>query len=92
MDIQFCFFAQCSLHGYVFVDFKFIICIPVNLLELKEVDVYFFLIIWKLDAYLNTFTWMLVLQQIFDNIINRDIQWPKIPDEMSFEAYDLINK
>ncbi|ESW03324.1 hypothetical protein PHAVU_011G004700 [Phaseolus vulgaris] len=31
-------------------------------------------------------------QQIFDNIINRDIQWPKIPDEMSFEAYDLINK
>ncbi|KAK7341064.1 hypothetical protein VNO80_23988 [Phaseolus coccineus] len=31
-------------------------------------------------------------QQIFDNIINRDIQWPKIPDEISFEAYDLINK
>lgn len=31
-------------------------------------------------------------QQIFDNIINRDIQWPKIPEEISFEAYDLINK
>ncbi|XP_055818880.1 probable serine/threonine protein kinase IRE [Solanum dulcamara] len=31
-------------------------------------------------------------QQIFDNIINRDIPWPKIPEEMSFEAYDLINK
>ncbi|CAJ1934335.1 unnamed protein product [Sphenostylis stenocarpa] len=31
-------------------------------------------------------------QQIFDNIINRDIQWPRIPDEISFEAYDLINK
>ncbi|XP_014492723.1 probable serine/threonine protein kinase IRE [Vigna radiata var. radiata] len=31
-------------------------------------------------------------QQIFDNIINRDIQWPNIPDEISFEAYDLINK
>ncbi|KAL7087119.1 hypothetical protein ACP275_13G046400 [Erythranthe tilingii] len=31
-------------------------------------------------------------QQIFDNIINRDIPWPKIPDEMSYEAYDLINK
>ncbi|KAG5117997.1 hypothetical protein JHK82_032417 [Glycine max] len=30
-------------------------------------------------------------QQIFDNIINRDIQWPKIPEEISFEAYDLIN-
>ncbi|XP_027356126.1 probable serine/threonine protein kinase IRE [Abrus precatorius] len=31
-------------------------------------------------------------QQIFDNIINRDIQWPKIPEEISFEAYDLMNK
>ncbi|KAL7183956.1 hypothetical protein ACSBR2_026180 [Camellia fascicularis] len=31
-------------------------------------------------------------QQIFDNIINRDIHWPKIPDEMSYEAYDLIDK
>ncbi|XP_060203426.1 probable serine/threonine protein kinase IRE isoform X2 [Lycium barbarum] len=31
-------------------------------------------------------------QQIFDNIINRDIPWPKIPEEMSLEAYDLINK
>ncbi|XP_061340467.1 probable serine/threonine protein kinase IRE [Gastrolobium bilobum] len=30
--------------------------------------------------------------QIFDNIINRDIQWPKIPEEISFEAYDLMNK
>lgn len=31
-------------------------------------------------------------QQIFDNIINRDIPWPKIPEEMSYEAYDLIDK
>ncbi|XP_023551449.1 probable serine/threonine protein kinase IRE [Cucurbita pepo subsp. pepo] len=31
-------------------------------------------------------------QQIFDNIINRDIPWPKIPDEMSYEAHDLIDK
>ncbi|GAB2265364.1 hypothetical protein Dimus_000424 [Dionaea muscipula] len=31
-------------------------------------------------------------QQIFDNIMNRDIPWPKIPDEMSYEAYDLIDK
>ncbi|XP_057952736.1 probable serine/threonine protein kinase IRE isoform X2 [Malania oleifera] len=30
--------------------------------------------------------------QIFDNIMNRDIPWPKIPEEMSNEAYDLINK
>ncbi|EPS71542.1 hypothetical protein M569_03217, partial [Genlisea aurea] len=30
--------------------------------------------------------------QIFNNIINRDIPWPKIPEEMSCEAYDLINK
>ncbi|KAL0400881.1 UNVERIFIED_CONTAM: putative serine/threonine protein kinase IRE [Sesamum latifolium] len=31
-------------------------------------------------------------QQIFNNIINRDIPWPKIPQEMSYEASDLINK
>lgn len=31
-------------------------------------------------------------QRIFNNIINRDIPWPKIPDEISYEAYDLINK
>ncbi|XP_042495019.1 probable serine/threonine protein kinase IRE, partial [Macadamia integrifolia] len=31
-------------------------------------------------------------QQIFDNIMNRDIPWPKIPEEMSCEAYDLIDK
>ncbi|XP_030532914.1 probable serine/threonine protein kinase IRE [Rhodamnia argentea] len=31
-------------------------------------------------------------QQIFDNIMNRDIPWPKVPEEISFEAYDLINK
>ncbi|KAJ8536695.1 hypothetical protein K7X08_035096 [Anisodus acutangulus] len=31
-------------------------------------------------------------QQIFDNIINRDIPWPKIPEEMSLDVYDLINK
>ncbi|KAJ8752847.1 hypothetical protein K2173_008582 [Erythroxylum novogranatense] len=31
-------------------------------------------------------------QQIFDNIMNRDIPWPKVPDEISYEAYDLINK
>ncbi|XP_048326427.2 probable serine/threonine protein kinase IRE [Ziziphus jujuba] len=31
-------------------------------------------------------------QQIFDKIINRDIPWPKIPEEMSYEAYDLIDK
>ncbi|KAF2315753.1 hypothetical protein GH714_040290 [Hevea brasiliensis] len=31
-------------------------------------------------------------QQIFDNIMNRDIPWPRVPEEMSFEACDLINK
>ncbi|XP_028801718.1 probable serine/threonine protein kinase IRE [Neltuma alba] len=31
-------------------------------------------------------------QEIFDKIINRDIQWPKVPEEMSYEAYDLIDK
>ncbi|CAI9283201.1 unnamed protein product [Lactuca saligna] len=32
------------------------------------------------------------VQQVFANIMNRDITWPKIPEEMSYEAYDLINK
>ncbi|EEF51530.1 probable serine/threonine protein kinase IRE [Ricinus communis] len=31
-------------------------------------------------------------QQIFDNIMNRDIPWPRVPEEMSFEACDLIDK
>ncbi|GAB4858743.1 hypothetical protein Ancab_010217 [Ancistrocladus abbreviatus] len=31
-------------------------------------------------------------QLIFDNIMNRDIPWPKVPEEISYEAYDLINK
>ncbi|CAI5480077.1 unnamed protein product [Closterium sp. Yama58-4] len=29
---------------------------------------------------------------IFDNILNRDIPWPEVPDEMSYEAMDLIDK
>ncbi|RWW52510.1 hypothetical protein BHE74_00041065 [Ensete ventricosum] len=31
-------------------------------------------------------------QKIFDNIMNRDIPWPQVPKEMSFEAHDLIDK
>ncbi|XP_074557254.1 putative serine/threonine protein kinase IRE [Curcuma longa] len=31
-------------------------------------------------------------QKIFDNIMNRDIPWPQVPEEMSFAAYDLIDK
>ncbi|KAL2558524.1 putative serine/threonine protein kinase IRE [Forsythia ovata] len=30
--------------------------------------------------------------QIFDNIMNRDIPWPKVPEEISYEAYDLMDK
>lgn len=33
-----------------------------------------------------------LLQKIFNNIINRDIPWPKVPEEMSKEAYDLIDQ
>lgn len=29
---------------------------------------------------------------IFDNILNRKIPWPRVPDEMSTEAHDLIDK
>ncbi|XP_020257160.1 probable serine/threonine protein kinase IREH1 [Asparagus officinalis] len=31
-------------------------------------------------------------QTIFDNILNRKIPWPQVPEEMSYEAYDLIDK
>ncbi|XP_073107468.1 probable serine/threonine protein kinase IRE [Elaeis guineensis] len=31
-------------------------------------------------------------QKVFDNIMNRDIPWPQIPEEMSCEAHDLIDK
>jgi serine/threonine protein kinase len=31
-------------------------------------------------------------QVIFDNILNRNIPWPHVPEDMSHEAQDLINK
>lgn len=31
-------------------------------------------------------------QTIFDNILNRKIPWPAVPEEMSYEAMDLIDK
>ncbi|XP_010487683.1 PREDICTED: probable serine/threonine protein kinase IREH1 [Camelina sativa] len=31
-------------------------------------------------------------QQIFDNILNRKIPWPHVPDEMSAEAHDIIDR
>ncbi|CAM8906040.1 unnamed protein product [Rhodiola kirilowii] len=31
-------------------------------------------------------------QQVFDNIMNRDIPWPHVPEELSYEAKDLIDK
>ncbi|KAL9170044.1 hypothetical protein ABFS82_04G118100 [Erythranthe guttata] len=31
-------------------------------------------------------------QKIFDNILNRKIPWPSVPDEMSLEAHDLIDR
>ncbi|XP_020866277.1 probable serine/threonine protein kinase IRE3 isoform X1 [Arabidopsis lyrata subsp. lyrata] len=31
-------------------------------------------------------------QQIFDNILNRNIQWPLVPEDMSLEARDLIDR
>lgn len=33
-----------------------------------------------------------LLQKIFDNIMNRDIPWPKVPEEISYDTYDLIDK
>ncbi|EXB25607.1 putative serine/threonine-protein kinase [Morus notabilis] len=31
-------------------------------------------------------------QTIFDNILNRNIPWPQVPEEMSPEAHDLIDR
>ncbi|ONK76107.1 uncharacterized protein A4U43_C03F23980 [Asparagus officinalis] len=31
-------------------------------------------------------------QKIFDNIMNRDIPWPHVPEEISHDAYDLVDK
>eukprot|EP00850_Spirogloea_muscicola_P012185 SM000078S22044 [mRNA] locus=s78:84700:92524:- [translate_table: standard] len=31
-------------------------------------------------------------QDIFENILNRNIRWPQVPQEMSYEAYDLIDR
>lgn len=31
-------------------------------------------------------------QTIFDNILNRNIPWPRVPEEMSVEAQDLIDR
>ncbi|KAL2554824.1 putative serine/threonine protein kinase IREH1 [Forsythia ovata] len=31
-------------------------------------------------------------QNIFDNILNRNIPWPRVPEEMSLEAHDLIDQ
>lgn len=32
------------------------------------------------------------VQIIFDNILNRKIPWPAVPDDMSYEAKDLIDR
>lgn len=32
------------------------------------------------------------LQIIFDNILNRKIPWPAVPEEMSPQAQDLIDR
>ncbi|KAL7586879.1 hypothetical protein Lser_V15G36503 [Lactuca serriola] len=44
---------------------------------------------WNNDPHCATADWV---QQVFANIMNTYITWPKIPEEMRYEAYDLINK
>jgi hypothetical protein len=34
----------------------------------------------------------LFAQIIFDNILNRHIPWPPVPNYMSYEAQDLIDR
>ncbi len=31
-------------------------------------------------------------EDVFSNILHADILWPEVPDEMSYEAKDLISK
>jgi len=31
-------------------------------------------------------------QQIFNNILNRNLEWPSVPEDMSYEAKDLIDR
>lgn len=33
-----------------------------------------------------------IFQIIFDNILNRNIPWPQVPEDMSYEAQDLIDR
>ncbi|KAK1316475.1 Serine/threonine-protein kinase AtPK2/AtPK19 [Acorus calamus] len=49
---------------------------------------------WRYSSsqYIHFFTEISVKEKIFDNIMNRDIPWPQIPEEMTYEAYDLIDK
>ena len=31
-------------------------------------------------------------EMVFENIVSKNILWPEVPEEMSYEAYDIINK
>lgn len=53
-----------------------------------KVVIYLFL----LDITSRSLHMYFLLQKIFDNIMNRNITWPLVPEEMSYEANDLICK
>lgn len=57
---------------------NFFICSKKRYSVLKINCVKFFVLSWP--------------QIIFDNILNRKIPWPSVPDDMSYEAQDLINR
>ncbi|RYR42473.1 hypothetical protein Ahy_A08g038957 isoform D [Arachis hypogaea] len=45
------------------------------------------------DEWVTVTSWFqLVISTIFDNILNRKIPWPAVPEEMSPEAQDLIDR
>ncbi|KAI3808872.1 hypothetical protein L1987_24835 [Smallanthus sonchifolius] len=47
----------------------------------------------KTKAFMSCYNYLQKkLIQIFANIMNRDIPWPQVPEDMSVEAYDLIDK
>lgn len=54
---------------------------------------FFFFFLWYPNlVVLFIMGFLFLVQTIFDNILNRNIPWPNVPEEMSPEAADLIDQ
>lgn len=43
-------------------------------------------------SFYEIFYCFICIQMIFENILNRKIPWPHVPDDMSYDAKDLIDR